>query len=454
VLARHLLPSEFGVAATALVIIGFSQIFSQLGVGPALVQKKEASQKDINSINTISILLGFALFSLSYLYAADIASFFAMRDLENALKTLSPCFIISGLLVAPESLLKRSLQFKKIAISHAASYFAAYAILAPILAINGAGLFALVLAHLTQETIRYILTTNYNKIPVQLTYDLRPAYPLLNYGLGFSLAKTANYLATKSDQLIISKMLGANDLGFYTRANEFLMAPVTILGTAVDKVLFPAMSKHQNNKVKLERSYYHSLAAISIISIPLSSYLILNSDILIRVLLGDSWENVALPFAILASILVFRAGYKISDCTARSLGAVYQRAWRQWVYLFMIILGSITGQNWGLSGVASGVAFAIFLNYALMSSLTKKLIGISYAKVTKIHARHLIFTLPAIIATFLISGLMGEYIQNDVTLLGLQSAPFLALALLLVFRPDFFGKEAIWLKEQISRALV
>ena len=113
-------------------------------------------------------------------------------------------------------------------------------------------------------------------------------------------------------------------------------------------------------------------------------FLVLAPEIVLLTL-GPKWTEVTLPFQILATSLLFRTSYKISDSLTKATGAVYRRAWRQWVYAVLVVLGAFGGQFWGISGVAVGVVTAISTNYLLMAHLSLRLVDISFKDFFEAH---------------------------------------------------------------------
>src|SRR5690606_40788918 len=123
-----------------------------------------------------------------------------------------------------------------------------------------------------------------------------------------------------------------------------LLMPTTVMGTIADKVLFPVMSSVQSDAARLKAAYMKITGAIAFLCYPVSALMIVLADEIVAIILGEGWEEVVLPMQVLAAILVFRTAYKISDCLARATGAVYRRAWRQWVYMIAVFVGAMMGQ--------------------------------------------------------------------------------------------------------------
>jgi PST family polysaccharide transporter len=190
-----------------------------------------------------------------------------------------------------------------------------------------------------------------------------------------TLSRFGNFLAIQGDNLVVGRMLGAGPLGIYGRAYQFMAMPSNLLGNALDKALFPAMSKVQTQPEKLAKAYLAGVGMISMFAIPTSVLLVLLANEIVVLLLGADWLAVVKPLQILSVSLLFRMSYKMTDPLARAVGAVYERAWRQWIYAGLILVGASIGQLWNLEGVATGVAIALFINFLMMAQLSRSLAG-------------------------------------------------------------------------------
>ncbi len=414
VLARLISPGEFGIVAMAMFVINFLKIFAELGVGPALVQKKELTVLDIKTANLLSLLLSVLMGGVVYLSSRQLSLFFNMPDLENIINALAFMLPIIGLSVVGQSLLQRNLKFKEIAYYNLLSYFIAHAMIAIPLALFGYGLWSLVVAYLGQIITIFVIV----RIKVRETnmygFDFLSAKALLNFGFGFSIARVSNFLAGEGDNLIIGKFLGAEALGFYGRAYQLMSMPAMLFGSALDKVLFPLMSNIQDENERLSRVYVSAISTVAMFMLPLSALLFLLANEIITLVLGEQWNNITPIFQILSIVLVFRMSYKFSDSVARAKGAVYRRAWRQILYALFVFIFAWIGHFYGLQGVASGIAIAIFLNFLLMLQLSKSLIGFRWVDILRTHSKHIVITATIFIIMDFIKSFIVIYTSNVV----------------------------------------
>jgi PST family polysaccharide transporter len=373
VLARLLTPKEFGIVNAALIVIGISTIFAQLGVGPAIVQRKDLEPRHLTTGNTLSIMLGFFLSGIIFIFSSAISSFFKMRELTSILQPLSVILVFEGASTIPRALLHRELKFKLLVFVDLSGYFFGYGIVGICLAFAHAGVWALVTAQLVQSISQWLLLLKLQAYPKTLKIEKQALRELSNFGGGFTLASIFNYFARNGDYLVVGRFLGAENLGLYSRAYKLMTVPATIFSGVADRVLFPAMAKLQNDDLKLQMAHKRNIAIVSLLSLPLSAAMIILAPEIITILLGEKWKGAIIPFRILSIGALFRASYKISELLARAKGSVYKIAFSQGAYCLLVITGACIGQKWGIIGVSWGVLFALLGMFFLLSSISMRL---------------------------------------------------------------------------------
>ena len=381
VLARLLTPDDFGVMGFAMIFVGFAALFSQMGVGPALIQRSEITPIHIRVGFTLSILLSL-IFNILIIAIAPLASVLLRNDQVTAvLSVLSLNFLFSGFGVVAESLLKRNLRFKSQMWANVLSYMIGYAFFGITLAWLGYGVWALVWATLAQSLIKSVLLFLFYPHPILPSFARRETRELLFFGGGFTLAHFFNYCANQGDYFIVGRFMGSEPLGIYTRAYQLMMLPAKYFGQVLSAVMFPVMSKIQDKRQQLTKTYLASIAMVTLVCAPLSVLMVTTASEIVGVLLGPKWSNTVIPFQILAIGILARGSYKIDDALARALGVMYQRSMRDAIYAAAVVLGALIGLRWGLPGVAFGVLCAVVINYVLALQMSKKLLNCSWSQI-------------------------------------------------------------------------
>ncbi len=377
-LTRLLTPADFGVVTAALVVINFSLSFSQVGLGPALVQRPVLEPRHITTAFIASTVFGLLLAAVMWLAAPLIAQFFRMSHLTPVVRALGLIFVISGVGTVPESLLHRNLRFRLIANRDVLAYAVSWLGVGVGMAFFGWGAWSLVAAQLTQVTTRTAILLR--AAPPSLAG--RPTWAsfieLMEYGVGQSITRMGVILANQADNLVVGRWLGPVALGLYSRAYQLMQVPTALLVDVLDKVLFPAMARVQAEPRRLASAYLGGTAALVLVTLPIGVVAALLAPELVAVAFGSRWEALVPPFQVLALGMMFRASIRMSDSLSRATGRVYRRAWRQWLYAGLVFSGAWIGLRWGVTGVAAGVLCALFTNYLMMAQLGLSVIQVSW----------------------------------------------------------------------------
>ncbi len=385
-LGRLLTPADFGLMGAAQVVIALSQIVTQLGVGPAIVQRRDLEATHIRVATTLSGVMGTLLGAIVWFGAREIAAFYRIPDLEPVLRGVAILFPIVGLNTVAQSLLTRHLRFRLFVALDVGSYILGYAIVGVLLAWRGYGVWALVAANVSQVTLRLIAMYLVTLHPVRPTLDWRRGADLLRFGFGHSLGQIGMVVSEQGDNLVVGRWLGAAALGVYGRAYNLMVMPASAFGRIVNRVLFPVMAQVQDERRRLTGAYERSMAIVGLVSLPLAAFLWVVAPEFIPVLLGPAWTGVVLPFRMFSISLLFRMGSKISDACTKAAGAVYSRALMQGLFAVLVVLGAYIGQHWGVAGVAVAVSVAMAINWLGMAELCRRVTVLSWPGFARAHA--------------------------------------------------------------------
>lgn len=297
VLARLLTPSDFGVVAIATVLIQFFNTISEAGIGPAIIQKKELSSNEIQSIFTFTLTLGLILALIFFFLSDVIAKYYEDFNLRLICRWLSLLILFSSANVVPNALLLKQKKFKIVAIrtlviqviTGALSIYAAF---------SGWGMYALVLSAVSSSL--FIFVANWILNPLFLKYQwscLSRIGSYSAYQFGFNLV---NYFSRNLDKILIGKYIGLSQLGYYEKSYRLMMLPLNNIISVLTPVVHPIFSEMQAEKEEMLNKYLKLIKVMGLVSFTVMAFLYFNSEELIYLFFGMQWQMSVLPFKILS----------------------------------------------------------------------------------------------------------------------------------------------------------
>jgi PST family polysaccharide transporter len=455
VLARLLSPADFGLAAAALMVMGFTAIFSECGVGPAVVQRSELRLAHLGSGFTLSLCLGMLVGGLTWLIAPQVAAFFQLDELDPILRVLCVLFPLQALGVVADSLLQRELRFRALAVVDVIALAVGYGGVGITMAVSGFGAWALVGAYVTQMLLRTVLLLCLRPHPIFPLLERRACAELLRFGGGFTAGRFSNFFAGQAENLVIGRYLGAVALGVYGRAYQLMAAPAVLLGNVLDRVLFPTMVHVQKEPYRLAQVYRRANALVALVILPLSAVVVVLAPEVVHLVLGKEWDTVVLPLQILGVGMLFRTGCKTSDSLVRATGAVYRRTWRQTAYAMLVLGGALIGKIAGVDGVALAVLATLAFNFFLMAHLALRLAELSWKAFAAAHLPGLALAGLAGVPVALAASCLRARGAGPVTVVLLSLAATLPILLVVVSLPRIFlGRDGQWMVRRLIALVV
>jgi O-antigen/teichoic acid export membrane protein len=444
VLARLLTPAQFGAAAAAGLVVGLCQVVSQIGVGPALVQRRTLNDQEISAAFYCSLLFSAALAGLLYALSPWLNQLVGLPSSSSLLRLLTVALVLAGAAAAPMGLLQRELRFRSMAMVDLLSFGPATIGVGVVLAALGWGAVSIICGQIAGSLVTAV---GYNALartpirPASPAAAWRSVRPLLRFGSGYSLSQLGNWFALNADNFVVANVLGPGPLGLYSRAYNLLSQPANVIGSAADKALFPAMAKVRDDGERLRNAYVRSASLVALVTVPSSVVLFVLAPEVVHVLLGDRWQAVVLPLRVFALVLLPRASYKISGSLTRATGAVYGGAWRQWLYAGEVLAGCSIGARWGVNGVAVGASAAIVLHFLVMLHFSARVAPGLMRTVLTMYVKHLPLAAVAFLGAQTAAVLVRPIGSALLTMLLTSIAWALATALALVLLRRFFGDE-------------
>jgi O-antigen/teichoic acid export membrane protein len=351
VLARLLTPADFGLVAMVSTVTGLGQAFADLGLSEATIQRKEISHDQVSALFWINFSIGLGLMLVTMTLAPVLARFYGDPRVVNITLLVSLTFLIGGLRVQPDAILKRQMRFSSLAIRDVACCALAVSV-AITMAWRGAGYWALVALP---------LMANFNWMALSwLMVNWRPGRPRRDAEVGSMIAFGGNVAASyfivtvsrSADNVLIGRYTGASPLGLYSRAYNLLMLPVRQLSAPAGSVAIPAFSRIQGDPERLARYYLRAVNLLIWIGAPIFGFLFVAAEPVIVLLLGNQWREAAPVFQILAISALTQLLLESTIWLFVSRGQS-QQLLKLLLIISPIIIGSYAiGLPFGIKGVA------------------------------------------------------------------------------------------------------
>lgn len=292
ILARLLMPADFGLVGIALLAISTLDFLSQTGFQPALIQKTDTSRPHLDAAWTLLAIRGLALFLILFFSAPTIARFFNMSAVEPVIRVVALSVALSGFRNIGTIFFQKELQFEK-HFQYEIAGSLTDIIISIVLAFLLKDVWAIVWGGLAGNITRFIMSYLLSDYRPRAAFDRARLRELFSFGkwvLGTGLVYS---VLVQVDSFTIGKLLGPAELGFYQMAILIAFLPSSEISYVVSQVTFPAYSAIQDDSPRLRSAYLDVLRFISLISIPLGVVIFVVASEFTELFLGAKWLPVA-----------------------------------------------------------------------------------------------------------------------------------------------------------------
>ena len=299
VLARLISPEDFGLIGMVSAIIVFLNVFRDMGMTEATVQREHITRDQISTLFWINCII-ISLLSLSVVLAAPlIAGFYGRTELILISSILGGCIFFEGFGIQHRALLMRVMAYEKIAIVEISSQVISIAT-AIIFAAKGAGYWALVARSVVQALVvcaGYMIASGW-----------RPSFPRWHSGVGpyyrFGLqlfgSNLLGLISKNLDAILIGRYIGSGALGLYSKSKMLLFLPATQINTPIGRVALSMLSRLRSDDAEFREKYMKMLLATSTLTYPMVAFMIVYTEDVVAVVLGEQWGGLVPVFRGLA----------------------------------------------------------------------------------------------------------------------------------------------------------
>jgi O-antigen/teichoic acid export membrane protein len=351
-MSRLLPPAVFGVAAMGSAFLQFITYFSQMGIGQALIQKKDLTDTDVRCAFTLTASIGVLCAGLAWLIAPLAQHLLDSPEIVSVVRALAISFVVTNLSLTSVNLLRRRLAFGLVAIVDTVSYGIGAGLLGVVFAWRGLGVWAIVLSTLAQSIMAGVVSYALVRHNIQPCWNRLSYRHFLSYGGRLSGIGFLDYLAGSADLFVVGRFLGEVAAGIYSRSTLLVNLPIYHLGFSLNRVLFPVLSQVQDQSERRNRAYLVAATALSVLLFPIAAGVTVAAPQLVAVMLGAKWSEGIRILQVYAWVLPFgmiaaQAGI-VLDAQAQLSGKLRARC----IQLLLLGLLLAVAASWGAVGIA------------------------------------------------------------------------------------------------------
>lgn len=301
VLARILLPEDFGSLAIIVAIINYAAIFVQSGVTTAIVQKKHINDRDVSSVFIVSVAIAAVMYIGLFVASPFIADFYRLPELNWALRVLALNLFLHGINSVQTALLSRKMCFKKLFFRSMLSVPISGAV-GIVMAHLGFGVWALVSHHLTNMLVIVLFMSLDKDARFKLSFSWESVKEIYSFCWKIMLTSMIAGFHDTLRTTVIGKKYHTEDLAYYDKAYTYSSYVTLIVNTSISSVLLPVFSRQQDDVNQLRSMARRAAKLSSFVMFPVLLGVAATADPLVRLLLTDKWA-ASIPFLMLFCIL-------------------------------------------------------------------------------------------------------------------------------------------------------
>lgn len=408
VLARLLLPSAYGLVAITWTLTGFAALFSDLGLGAALVQSSRVTERDAATAFVINEGCGVAMTLIVIVLRHPLADLLGQPRVASLLALASLTFTLS-VNVVPFAILERRMQFATVAALDVVSTAVGLGV-SIVCAARGVGAESLVIGPLATAAVLSVGSLAAARWVPKAWPSRSSARRMMGFSGHLTGFNVLGYWARNADNLLLGRFAGATELGLYNRAYQLMLLPLTQVGGVLGRVLLPLLSNMQGDHARLRRAMIRLAGTTSLIVFPLLLGLAATAHNFVLTAFGPHWRG-AIPLIVLLAISGMPQVFGIlSSQVCQAVGrpqllSTWGAAWN-----LSALIAIVAGLPWGATGVAIALAIRGWLAIPLEMMPARRTIGVGGLEVVRAGA----LPLAAAVTMAVIVALLGAVLDQVV----------------------------------------
>lgn len=381
ILARLLLPEEYGIVAMVMVFISIAEVFTTGGFGEALIQKRKTDEVDFSTMFYCTFFISILIYVFLFCMAPFIANFYSQVQIIKILRILGIKIVISSISTIQRAYVSKYMIFKRLFFSTlGGTIISGFAGI--VMALRGWGVWALVVQYLTNEIVNIVILFITVPWKPKYLFSIESAKELLKFGWKMVMANFINTIYNELRSLIIGKRYSSTDLAFYNKGNQIPSLAITNIDTAIGNVMFPAMTK-ASNRQQLKTIGRRAMKTTSYIIFPLMIGLIVIAKPLITIILTKKWVDSAIYMQILCVYWMTQpmqtTNWQMIKALGRSDICLKLEILKKAIGIILIVIS----MNYGVKMIAVSAAVFGIISMIINIVPNKKLVGYSFVEQMK-----------------------------------------------------------------------
>lgn len=380
VVARILLPSDYGLIAVASVFVELFVVLTRDGLAAGLINAKEINDDQLDTIFWISLALGLFIYTIIYAVAPFISTFYNMAELTSIIRFMGLVLIFSSLKIVPVSIALRNMEFKYRSIVEMIANLA-MSITVVSLAMAGYGLWSLVWAMITRHLIETLAYISFLKHIPRFLLRISEVKDILIFGLKRMASNFLEFLNIRSGVFVSGFFLGEVVVGYYSMGIELASIPMSKFGTIFNSIAFPTFSRIKHDLKNSQTMFLNMHRYLLTISYPILLGITLIANDIVILLLTEKWEPIVPVLQVLCLVNLLRVSGMLLPYVLEGLGKVDCVLKYHTTTVIVMPAAFIIGAQWGLKGVLIAWMIAYPPLYLFLLYYALKALKLSLGKV-------------------------------------------------------------------------
>jgi len=427
ILARLLMPADFGLIAMLIVFISIGKMLMDGGMTSSLIRMKKPDQMDFSTVFVTNIIVSIAIYAIVFFCAPLISAFYEQHLLTDILRVFSLTFVIRAFAAVHEARLTKEMNFRTQMIMQVPATIVG-AVVGVSMALNGYGVWSLVWLNVAQALTLTVLYWMFVGWLPTVRFNKRRFIYHFNFGYKLTLSGLLDTIYNDAYRIVIGKFFSPAQVGFFNQAETMRLFPVQQISSVMGKVTYPLFSNIDGDE-RLRYAYKTTMKLVLFVVIPMMLFLILVAEEGFTLLFGSKWLPAVPYFQVLAIASIIRpiSSYNLNILKVKGRSDLFLK-----VEIIKKIIGTIAiviGLPFGVMGLVISLTSVSFLFTTINMVYCGKLIDYSLWKQVKDVSKLFMVGLVTMAASYAIYHIVKMYTDSVFTIIGVVGAVFIVVYL-------------------------